>query len=383
MKVLFYQWNAFMQKGIEKALVRLNIEFDRFFYQFATSEAWDKDDHFVDELTKKLANGGYDVVFSVNFSPLISDVCNAGGIQYISWVYDSPIHIRRKETLKNPCNKIFFFDRGQVEQYRKEGIDTAHHMPLASDFEVFDGCMVSDAGNERFRSDISFVGQLYKSDYAYLMGPLDEYQRGFLEGVINAQQKIYGGYFLDQVITDEFLVSLNERFMKASDNTFQIIKEELEYAMACEVTGRERYTALALLSNRYDVSLYSNDSDERLPKLKFKGYVDYYTEMPAVFALSRINLNISLKTIRTGIPLRVLDIMACGGFVLTNYQEELLEYFEPGLDIAVYDSMEDMVIQTDYYLKHEDERQKIARNGFEKVKELFGFDDKICRIFEL
>lgn len=381
MKVLFYQWNAFMQKGIEKALDKLNIAYDRFFYQFENPEAWDKDDRFVDKLTKKLEDGGYDAVFSVNFSPLVSDVCSVKGIRYISWVYDSPIHIRRKETLNNPCNRIFFFDRGQVEQYRKEGLDTAYYMPLAADCEVFGEYGPSGNDYDQYRSDVSFVGQLYKSDYTYLMGPLDEYQRGFLEGVINAQQKIYGGYFLGEVITSDFLAGINERYMKASNNTFQIIGEELEYAMACEVTGRERYTALALLSKRYDVSLYSRDRDERLPELHFKGYVDYYSQMPKVFALSRINLNISLKTIRTGIPLRVIDIMACGGFVLSNYQEELLEYFEPGVDIAIYDSMEDMVLQADYYLEHEEERQKIALNGYNKVKKLFGFEDRMYRIF--
>ena len=380
MKVLFFQWDAFMQKGIVKAFDKLNIDYDTFYYQFPNRESWDKDDEFVDKLLEKLKICEYDVVFSVNFSPLISEVCNKSEIKYISWVYDSPIHIRRTDTLKNSCNKIYFFDRGQANEYLRIGIDTAYHMPLAVDVEVFEIATTEKKEDSKYSSDISFVGQLYKSEYSYLCGPLDEYQRGFLEGIVNAQLKIYGGYFLDDVITDDFMKCINERYQKASNNTFQIIKDELIYAMACEVTGRERYLALAILSNRYHVNLYSKDTDDRLSQIHFKGYVDYYSQMPKVFAQTKVNINISLKTIRTGIPLRILDIMACGGFLITNYQEEIMEYFEPGIDLVIYESIEDMVLKVDYYLKHEDERQKIAQNGCKKVKELFGFEDRIISI---
>lgn len=41
-----------------------------------------------------------------------------------------------------------------------------------------------------------------------------------------------------------------------------------------------------------------------IDNLKVHGPVDYYKQMPYIFKLSDINLNISLKSIRTGIPLR-------------------------------------------------------------------------------
>lgn len=103
---------------------------------------------------------------------------------------------------------------------------------------------------------------------------------------------------------------------------------ELEFMLACETTGRERYTALALLSNHFKVDLYSTDKENSLPNINFRGYADYYAQMPQIFYGSKINLNISLKTIRTGISIRVIDILGCNGFVITNYQEEIAEYFK-------------------------------------------------------
>ena len=82
---------------------------------------------------------------------------------------------------------------------------------------------------------------------------------------------------------------------------------------------------------------------------------------------SKINLNISLKSIKTGIPLRAFDIMGSGGFLLTNYQQELFEYFSPDEDFVYYNTYEDLIGKVEYYLSHERERMEIMRSGTEKV----------------
>ena len=98
------------------------------------------------------------------------------------------------------------------------------------------------------------------------------------------------------------------------------------------------------------------------------GPVDYEKEMPIVFKNSRINLNMTLRSIHTGIPLRAMDIMGCGGFLLTNYQEDFLEHFEPGVDYVYYSSCEELLELAEYYMNHEEERLEIARNGYHRVK---------------
>lgn len=92
------------------------------------------------------------------------------------------------------------------------------------------------------------VGQLYQTQYQYFTAPLDQYEKGYLEGIINAQMKIYGGYLIPELITEKLLSSMNTIYKKVSSDGFQIQRRELEYLLAQEVTGRERYLALALLS---------------------------------------------------------------------------------------------------------------------------------------
>lgn len=105
--------------------------------------------------------------------------------------------------------------------------------------------------------------------------------------------------------------------------------------------------------------------------------------MPAVFRGSKINLNITLRSITSGIPLRALDIMGAGGFLMSNYQAELSEYFIDGKDMVLFDSPEDMQWKIRYYLKHDDERQQIAKNGFEKVKRKFSYDIQLEKMMRL
>ena len=68
-------------------------------------------------------------------------------------------------------------------------------------------------------------------------------------------------------------------------------------------------------------------------------------------------MNFTIRNIRTGLPLRIWDILGAGGFLLTNYQIELGDFFENGKDLVYYDSLDDMMRKAEYYLDHEDERK--------------------------
>lgn len=373
-KILFFQWHSFMNEGIEHALNKLVYAYDTFFYQFTD---WEKDDKFCELFRDKLKSQAYRCVISVNYAPLISNICEELGVPYISWVYDSPIHIRNMSSMTNSCNQIYFFDRGQAQAFEQQGV-CAKHLPLAVDSEGWQKIIGKHQLTQK--TDVSMVGQLYQTQYQYFTAPLDQYEKGYLEGIINTQMKIYGGYLIPELITEKLLSSMNTIYKKVSSDGFQIQRRELEYLLAQEVTGRERYLALALLSKRFEVELYSADRDERLKDVVFRGYADYSSKMPQVFAKTKVNLNISLKTIRTGIPLRVLDIMGCGGFVISNYQEEIAEYFQIGQECEVYENLEDLVVKTEFYLHNEEIRNRIAMAGCEKVKRDFSFEDRIRQI---
>lgn len=365
--------------GIEQGLKRLGISFDTYCYQFSD---WEKDDFFIEQFSSYIQGHAYQMVLSVNYSPLIAQICFENGIPYAAWIYDSPIHIRSQKELHFDTTHLFCFDRGQALNYQKQGIK-AYHQRLAADPALFQRELLSAADRKQYGSQVSFVGQLYETDYHYYCGPLDDYQKGYLEGIIKSQGAVYGAYFLPEMITDSLLQGMNEKYAVASNGTVTISREELTYMLACEITSRERYLILALLSRHFQVKHYAGKSDERLNQVIYMGYADYEAQMPKIFACSNINLNITLKTIQTGIPLRVLDVLACGGFLISNYQEELGQYFRLGEELVVYQNVEELPELVAYYLDHADERSQIAERGRERIMKDFTYTEALSNIIKI
>ena len=69
--------------------------------------------------------------------------------------------------------------------------------------------------------------------------------------------------------------------------------------------------------------------------------------------------------------------------MITNYQSELPEYFEPGTDLEVYGSEEELLEKIQYYLEHEEKRAEIAKNGYQKVKQEHTVQKRVSKILEL
>lgn len=95
-------------------------------------------------------------------------------------------------------------------------------------------------------------------------------------------------------------------------------------------------------------------------------------ELTRLYQSARIVLNINQWEAdeASGTTLRVTDVPACGGFLLTEYSAGLEDLFELGREIAVFGSPAEMKEKIDYYLNHEEERGRIASAGLERTRKL-------------
>ena len=89
-------------------------------------------------------------------------------------------------------------------------------------------------------------------------------------------------------------------------------------------------------------------------------------DMIKVFNQSKINLNLSMSSDKKTVELkgRNFEIPGCGSFLLTGYAPHLEEYYEIGKEVVCFDSLEDLKEKINYYLKNEEEREKIALAGY-------------------
>ena len=324
-----------------------------------------------------------DIVFSFNYFPIVSNVCKQENIRYISWIYDSPYVMLYSYTAINPCNTIYVFDKEVYLEFHKAGISTVHYLPMAANVERLDTLLpdaahyadtnhtnTNNIDNRNFLYDISFIGSLYteKHNFFERMTGLSDYTKGYLDALMSAQMNVQGCNFIQESLSPIMEDLYNALPMKPNADGVET-KEYLyaQYVINRKITGLERYDLIQAISKKHPFDLFTHDRSFQLPGLTNHGSVDNYREMPLVFKQSRINLNISLRSIKSGIPQRAFDIMGSGGFLLSNYQHDFLDYFTPGKDFDFYESKSDLLDKIDYYLANEAERHQIARNGHDKI----------------
>ena len=369
-KVFFPEWDSLGLDFVIQAFTDEGFELCR--YPIPQSEPdQTKRAALCEDLVARIISGGYDFVFSVNFLPVVAIACQACRIQYISWTYDSPCVELYSETVAYEGNYCFVFDEQTVARLRAKGVNTVHYLPLAADVDFYD--KVCAATSDKYAADISFVGSLYNS----VKGPFaalenaEPYLQGYLEGLIGAQLGIYGANFLEAALEDGIMERLQAlcRMPQRVHSMESIAWIYANYYLAGQVTGRERAEIMRRLAAAgHKLRLYTGEGAHGNLDVPDSGAVDYYSQAPLVFRRSKINLNISVRSILSGIPLRAFDIMGCGGFLLTNYQADFLRHFIPDEDFVYYESISDLCDKVDYYLEHADERERIARSGHEKVK---------------
>lgn len=336
------------------------------------------------EVTKGLLDSTYYAVFTYNFYPELSALCNERKIYYISWIVDNPHFSLEAEEVFNPINRMFSFDKEQVKQLIKRGVNYVFHLPLGVDVEGFH-ILAND--KKKFNADVAFVGNLYNDNTHNLyqqIAYLPPYSKGYINAMIQAQQKIGDNIFIPNAFPKRVWEELHSYIKFEESGKFRILYEsQIINIIQKEVTKRERCGAVSLLNHFFDFRLYTGSSLEFDSNLKNAGYVDYKTEMPLVFHNSKININITLRSITSGIPLRALDIMACEGFLLSNCQKELREYFIEDKECVFYYDLEDMIDKCAYYLSHDEERKAIAEAGHQKVKEEFSLKGQLARMKDI
>ena len=324
----------------------------------------------------------YDCVFSLNYFPHVSDLCEELGKKYIAWTVDSPLISLYHQSLFNKCNYIFIFDRFYCEELKNLGEEHVWYLPLAVNCSRVDKITDSLTADERnkWHSEVSFVGGMYhRNSYDEIKDRLPEYLRGYFDAAMAAQMEIYGDSIFDKVLTVDILEKLCELIdFKQDERAFSDIALVFSSTfLGFKLANIERVQILNKLAKHFPTDLYTDDPDKELIGVNLKGAVNYMTDMPKVFNCSRININPVMRNIRTGIPLRAWDIVGAGGFLMTSFQLEYMDFFENGKDYVYYESHDDLLRKTEYYLNHEDERAQIARNGHEKAVKFHSYEKRM------
>lgn len=393
MNLLYMDWNSFCRKDVLEAFK--NLGHNCTLYQLPEAAkllGFDKDT--IEQLHDTVTSASYDFVFSMNYFPMISEACYTANIPYLSWIYDNPYMKGYSINIVNPCNFIFTFDSSMYEELRSQGVQTVYYAPMAANpLRISKGTPILTGQYEDYKHDISFVGALYDEDHNFYEEFVEnakkagkDYYIGFIDALIETQLHLYGTNVLATALPKEIVNSGFASINEWNETNGYFTTPEAIFAdnvLCRKITSLERKELLEKLSQQFSVALYTRNARTQVGNCQNLGYINYYRDMPQVFQQSKINLNISLKSIKTGIPLRAIEIMGAGGFLLSNYQSDFLLHFEPDVDFVYYENIQDAVEKAAYYLKHDEERAKIARNGLNKIKTFHSYEQRLSEMLQL
>ncbi|MFQ7574562.1 MAG: DUF3880 domain-containing protein [Lachnospira sp.] len=378
MKILFYKWQVFNQSDIKNAFEQAGCSVS--FYEEDSETRKSTDLRLLTDVIKE-----YDLVFSVNYFSRLSDACMLAKRKYAAWTVDSPMISMYHKSVFNPCNYLFIFDKFCYLQFKQMGVKNIFYLPLAADAKRIEFLIeqTPDSDLKKFESDISFVGGMYhKNSYDAIYDSLPDYLKGYFDAVMQAQLDIFGENIFDRLLSVDILQKLSDcvQFQNEPDSFSDLKLIFTNTFLGFKMAQIERIECLNMLAKNFNVDLYTDKSHDALHNINIRGTVDYNIDMPKVFNQSKINMNFTIRNIRSGLPLRIWDILAAGGFLLTNFQAEIPYFFENQKDIVYYENLYDMQKKAEYYLAHDDERMMIAANGHKKVNEFHSYHQRIAAI---
>ena len=390
MNVLFYRYGSICEPDILEVFDRMGIVTCEASLEITRKDAGAEEKlHYVSDI---LCKHPVDFIFSINYFPFLSALCERIGMLYVCLSVDCPVLELFSRTIRNRCNRIFLFDYAQYETFHPENPEGIFYLPLATNTERWDSSLppLSESTPPVYRDDISFVGSLYheKSPLSLLKpSPLSEFGTGYMDGLIEAQLKVSGMELLMNGPSDQWIAELKQSFPAFPVLADPFTDTDRYVAANCYLGMRaaeaERVRTLNALAEHFSVTLYTRSDTSLLRHVNCRGGVTTHGEMPHVFRDSKINLNITMRPIQTGLSLRIWDILGCGGFLLSNYQAEIPEYFELGKDLDCYENLPDLLSKVQYYLTHEDIRQEIAANGYRKVTQMHTWTHRIASMFRI
>lgn len=387
MKILVYHWNSYNQKAAVDALSECGCSITPLTMQTGHI---DEDEKFTNIVYEKLRQHKYNMLFSINFFPVLAQACHMADTPYVCWNCDSPLLAMYNNSVFYETNFIFTFDRSNYEEFKNLGVKHIYHLPLAS-------CGFKDilSTSAPFVYDVSFIGSLYeKNSFDNISEKLPDYLCGYFDGALYAQLQVSGGNIIEKLLTPGICRQLEEiTDYKQADGSFADIHTLFSTTVlgfkAASMQRNLYLNSLSVCLNQNTINnrksflhLFTGSSTDRLLLVKCHGKADYYTQMPLIFKQSKINLNMTIPNIQTGIPLRAWDILSCGGFLLTDFRIELMDYFTPGKDIDIFEDIEELQDKTCFYLGHDSIRNKIASNAYNKVSKEHTCKKRIMAILE-
>ena len=329
----------------------------------------------VEEISLNIKRFNPQVAFAVNYTNGLAELFESHGVDLICWEVDPATDHLKPISTSSDRAYVFTYREANVEEFVKAGFKNVEHLPLASDTEKRSPTQLSQEEHDIYDARLSFVGssmienakslcKIFLSQYkAYKDGSADAVEEGnqLLEEILSVQRQDFSVYLIHDLLDKYFPNFIRYLFELPGAYDPSILVGEIAAA-------EKRVNYIAKLGG-LDVKVWGDEGWRNAEQYgaKYMGSAGHTFEINKIYSASSINVDINRLYQMDIIPMRIFDIMACGGFVLAEYSKELGDIFEIGKEVETYSTLDELVLKATYYLDHESEVLEIAERGREAV----------------
>ncbi len=138
----------------------------------------------------------------------------------------------------------------------------------------------------------------------------------------------------------------------------QIDRAWLQHACACG--SAERYRSPAGVHGSFADPDGIPQLRSLISRLEYKGSVDFATELPQVYASSKILVDLTNAAFINNCSTKPICCFAAGGFALFDHKADAVAALGPDADKVMYRDHDELNQKIDHFLTHDTERENLA-----------------------
>lgn len=381
-RVLFFDPGYFLCNEITAALQRLSVEHRiiKLGKQEKGSQA------FIEHLLKTVIDFKPDFILTVNHFGMdregkLAALLEKLNLPLASWFVDNPhLILHEYEHPGTDNTTIFTYDAGNLDLMREKGFTNVHYLPLATDPERFKpglgralpewNCNISFVGNSMITpvsnslADASLPEEL-RSDYRNIAARFGESGETSVPEFLRREAEQWHSAY-------QSFPTPEQRLALESLITWEATRQ---YRLAC-VSALLPFTPLIVGDQGWYEQLKS-DGWRHLSGL------DYYEELPRFYPASTINFNCTSRQMPGAVNQRVFDVPACGGFLLTDYREQMEALFDPESEVVTYRKPEEIPDLVEKFTNDQEKRKKMIRAARARILAEHTYELRLGRLLDV
>nr|WP_238996755.1 DUF3880 domain-containing protein [Paenibacillus pinistramenti] len=251
--------------------------------------------------------------------PAHMDLLRSWGIRTAVWFADDPYFTEYSSNLAPHYDYVFTHELSCIPLYSSLGCSRVYYLPLAADLQLFSPARVP----LQYQSDVCFIGNAFWNRVA-LFDELAEY--------LSTRKIVIAGAHWNRMRNYELLrPQIREGWVEPS--------ETMLYYNGAKVVLNLHRPAEQGQDNHNTANLPGNSINPR-----------------------------------------TYEIAGCGSLQLTDVREDLTRYYRPGYDIETFNTAQELQKKIEYYLTHEQERNRIAWRGLWTTRQQHSYVNRINRL---